>query len=196
MWKKYSLLALVVALALSIALTGCGKKQPDASEPGASDAETTPSETVEQNSDVKKSVAEKFTVAALSCDKEGIAACVYEKMQEAFVAAYGENNYVFSNVTAEATDEIILLRDGLELYTSTISREYDVKTTLHSASSFTVNFTAEYNGESYDGAITVMVAAFEGGEYVISAQLDRIEDAFYEDNCPDGDFYFDMHGEE
>ena len=196
MWKKYSLLVLVLALILSLALTGCGKKQPDATEPGSPESETPASDAAVQNTVSKKQVAENFAVAALSCDKEGIAACVYEKMQETFVKAYGENKYVFSNVTAEATDEIVMLRDGLELYTSTISREHDVKTVLASASSFTVIFSAEYNGRFYDGAMTVLVGAFEGGEYVISAQLDRIDDAIYEDNCPDGDFYFDLHGEE
>lgn len=195
MCKKYSLLVLVLALILSLALGGCSKDTgaEPANSQGSSD---TPTESTEQKDEEKKLLAEQFAVAALSCDKEGIAACVYEKMQEAFVKAYGENEYVFSNVTAEATDEIVMLRDGLELYTSTISREYDVKTMLDSASSFTVNFTAEYNGKAYTGSMTVMVAGFEGGNYVISAQLDRMEDAFYEDNCPEGDFYFDMHGEE
>lgn len=197
MWKKYGLLVLALALIFSLALNGC-KKAPDLQEnPANSQGNSeTPSEGAEQEKSEKAFLAEKFAAAALTCDKEGIAACVYTDMQEAFVTAYGENKYVFSNVSAEATDEIVMLMDGLEMYTSMISREFGVKTMPGSASSFTVNFTAEYNGTSYAGSMTVLVGGFEGGNYVISAQLDRMEDAFYEDNCPDGDFYFDMHGEE
>ena len=197
MWKKYSLLALVLALVSCLILTGCGTKDSATATDDMESSSSDPAaESTEEAGEGKALVAESFAIAALSCDKEGIAACVYSEMAEEYVAAYGENEYVFSNVTAQATDEIVLLRDGLELYTSTLSRDYDVKTTLESASSFTVKFTAEYNGKAYDGTMTVLVATFEGGTYVISAQLDSMEDAFYEDNCPDGDFYFDMHGEE
>ncbi len=196
MWKKYSLLALVLALVFCMVLTGCGTKNPPEDTENPNSSTDSAPESTEEAGENKALVAERFAVAALSCDKEGIAACVYADMAEAYVAAYGENEYVFSNVTAQATDEIVMLRDGLELYTSTLSRDYDIRTTLDSASSFTVNFTAEYNGTAYDGSMTVLVASFEGGTYVISAQLDSMEDAFYEDNCPDGDFYFDMHGEE
>lgn len=204
MWKKYSLLALVLALILSLALTGCGKKQPnsDGTEPAnpgesVNDASTEPKATYpEENDPALKTVAEKFTVAALSGDKDGIAACTHEKMQEVFLKTYGEAEFVFTDVAAEALDEIVLYPDGLELYTSNIARDYGIKANMDAASSFTVHISADYNGKTYAGSLTVVVATFDGGNYVIQAQIDRMEDAFYEDNCPEGDFYFDMHGEE
>ena len=194
MLKKYSLILLVLALVFSLVLSGCGK---NAVEPENGDGS---SDSVQEDAKpadaAKKLVAENFAIAALTCDKDGIRDCVYENMQEVFVETYGEAEFVFTNVTAEATDEIVMLIDGLEMYTSQLASDYGVKTAIESASSFTVNFTAEYNGKSYTGSMSVMVAGFEGGNFVISAQIDRMEDAFYEDNCPDGDFYFDMHGEE
>lgn len=200
MWKKYSLLILALAMILSLALTGCGKDQPDATEPAnpsESLTDATNSESpAEENDPALKTVAEKFAIAALSGDKDGIAACTHEKMQEVFEKTYGEAEFVFTNVKAEANDEIVIYSDGLELYTSDIAREYGIKANMAAASSFTVNFTADYNGKNYSGSMTVMVATFDEGNYVIQAQIDRMEDAFYEDNCPEGDFYFDMHGEE
>ena len=193
MFKKYGLLLLVFALICSLVLSGCGKSVAEDPQSGEEISEAPQDEA---KTEEKKLLAEDFAIAALTCDAEGIKACVYADMQESFVETYSKNEYVFSNVTAEATDEIVMLIDGLEMYTSTLAREYGIKTMLVSASSFTVNFTAEYNGKSYTGSMTIMVGEFEGSTYVISAQIDRMEDAFYEDNCPDGDFYFDMHGEE
>ena len=60
---------------------------------------------------------------------------------------------------------------------------------------YTVDFTAEYNGKDYSGTMTVLTVLFEGKEYVISVELDRMEDAFYQDNFPAGDYYYDMFGE-
>ena len=93
MWKKYSLLVLVLAMILSLALTGCGKDQPDATEPAnpsESLTDATNSEASEEENDpALKAVAEKFAIAALSGDKDGITACTHEKMQEVFEKTYG-----------------------------------------------------------------------------------------------------------
>ena len=61
---------------------------------------------------------------------------------------------------------------------------------------YTVDFTAKYNGKDYSGSMTILTVTIEGREYVISVELDRIDDAFYQDNYPAGDYYYDMCGED
>lgn len=196
MWKKISLVALV-ALCVCCLLTACAKEEQN----GDSSSSLESSESTLESSDntleeSKAPVAERFAIAALTANADEVEACVYPEMAEIFVETYAEGKYVFSDVTATASEEIVLLQDGLEYYTSFLSRDYGVQQNLDSASSFTVNFSGKYNGKTYSGSMTVMVADFAGGRYVISAQIDKLEDAFYEDNCPEGEFYFDMHGEE
>ncbi len=194
MWKKYSLLLLALALVFSLSLSACssqGNKESSDAESQSTEASST-----EEGKLSKAEIAESFAVAALSCEKEGIKAYVHEDMQEAFLEIYGTNEVVFANVKAEAIEEIELYQEAVEHYISTISRDYGAKINIEVLTSFTVNFVGEYNGKEYSGSMTVLVAEVAGENYVVSAEMDAIEDAFYEDNFPDGDFYYDMHGEE
>ena len=137
----------------------------------------------------------RFAQAVLLCDQDEIRACVHEKMEEEFVNRYGANEVRFTACTASISQESALLRDGLEYYASGLNRDYGIQATLDSGCFYTVDFTATYNGKDYTGSMSVLTAEFDGAEYVISVELDRMEDAFYQDNFPAGDYYYDMFGE-
>lgn len=138
----------------------------------------------------------RFAKAVLTCDQEEIRNCVHTDMADEFASRYGANNVVFSNCEVTVSKESELLRDGLEYYSSILNRDHGVQASLESGCFYTLDFTGEYRKNTYSGTMTVLTATFEGKEYVISVELDRIDDTFYEDNFPAGDYYFDMHGEE
>ena len=137
----------------------------------------------------------RFTKAVLICDQDEIRNCVHENMETEFVNRYGVNDIRFEDCTATISAESALLRDGMEYYASELNRDYGIQAIMESGCFYTVDFTAEYNGKEYGGAMTLLVVSFEGEEYVISVKLDRIDDAFYQDNFPAGDYYYDMFGE-
>lgn len=138
----------------------------------------------------------RFAKAVLTCDEAEIRACVPEQLKDDFAARYGANDVQFSNCQVAIAGESALLRDGLEYYSSMLNRDYGIQATLESGCFYTLDFTGEFRHNTYSGTMTVMTAAFDGVEYVVSVKLDRIDDTFYEDNFPAGDYYFDMHGEE
>lgn len=137
----------------------------------------------------------RFAQAVLICDQEEIRNCVHENMANEFVNCYGANEVRFEDCTATISKESALLRDGLEQYSSQLNRDYNIQATLEDGCFYTVDFTAKYNGKDYSGSMTILTVTFEGREYVISVELDRIDDAFYQDNYPAGDYYYDMFGE-
>ena len=137
----------------------------------------------------------RFAKAVLTCDQQEISECDHENMADYLCNRYGVNDVRFEDCTATVSQESALLRDGLEFYSSKLNRDFGIQTTLESGCFYTVDFTAEYNGKDYSGTMTVLTVLFEGKEYVISVELDRMEDAFYQDNFPAGDYYYDMFGE-
>lgn len=175
MKKQIRTIALAVALmlVLSVLLTGCNKMPK-----------------------TKEDLAFTFAEGVLTCNEDDIRRCTHEKLQDAFAMEYGSNAICFSKCELEIEEENDLLQDGLEQYTSTLNRDYGLQTTLESGCRYTLSFRAKYNGNFYSGTMQVLVADFDGGSYVIGADLLQMEDAFYEDNFPAGDYYYDMHGEE
>lgn len=137
----------------------------------------------------------RFAKAVLICDQEEIRNCVHENMEEEFVNRYGANEVHFTDCTATVVAESALLRDGLEFYASELNRDYGIQSAIDSGCFYTVDFTAEYNGKEYGGSMTILVVNLDGTDYVTSVKLDRIDDAFYQDNYPAGDYYYDMFGE-
>lgn len=191
MKKLYKITALVLALCLLMGLAACTKTGED------EQADPATSESIpEVETEVGEALALRFAQGILTCNAEDLTACGHEAMQEAFLQSYGANEIVFDSCTVEIEGEEALLQSGREYYTSELNRDYDLQTNIEKAADYTVAFTAEYQGKSYEGKISVLVANFDGGDYVIGADLIEIEDAFYEDNFPEGDYYYDMHGEE
>lgn len=148
------------------------------------------------NTDNHDPLPVRFAKAVLTCDEEEIRACVPEELKDDFAARYGANEVQFSNCQVTIAAESDLLRDGLEYYSSILNRNYGLRTNLDAGTFYTLDFTGEYRKNTYSGTMTVMTVSFGGAEYVVSVELDRIDDTFYEDNFPAGDYYFDMHGEE
>lgn len=138
----------------------------------------------------------RFAKAVLTCNEAEIRACVPDQLKDDFAARYGANDVQFSNCEVTIAGESVLLRDGLEYYSSMLNRDYGIQATLESGCFYTLDFTGEFRHNTYSGTMNVMTVFFGGVEYVVSVELDRIDDTFYEDNFPAGDYYFDMHGEE
>lgn len=175
MFKKHIKSLVLLLLILCVVLAGCGKKEP---------------------LDEKVELAQTFAVAVLSGDQQTIRECAHQDMQEILVLSYGQNEFVFKNCKATAEEEMVMYRDGIENYISTLNRDYSVRINLEEAIYYNVAFTAEYNGKEYAGTMSVLVGTEAGEHFVLEAELVELETAFYEDNFPEGDYYYDLHGEE
>lgn len=175
MFKRSVAIVLLLVCMLSLALAGCKDKEP---------------------LDEKVELAQNFAVAVLSGDRKAIAACAHEDMQEILLLSYGQNEFTFKNCSATVVEEMDMFRDGLENYISTLNRDYEVRINLEAASYYVVDFTAEYKGKEYGGTMNVLVGTEAGKNFVLEAELVELDTAFYEDNFPEGDYYYDLHGEE
>ena len=150
----------------------------------------------EEPLDEREDLAQRFAVGVLSGDRKAIKACAHGDMEEILLLSYGQNEIVFDYCRAAVSGEIALMRDGLENHVSMLKRAHGIRINLEEASYYEVAFTVGYHGREYDGSMAVLVGSEAGENFVLEAELKELDTAFYEDNFPEGNYYYDLHGEE
>lgn len=139
---------------------------------------------------------EAFTEAVLLGNVDVICEATHPKLRDAFRAIFSKTNFVFEKCSIENSITKRILRRDIGAYENGLSEDYGIAAHIEKAYEVDVAFKATYNGKEYNGEIAVLVAEVDGGRYVLQAYLADMDEAFYEDNFTQGDYYFDTHGEE